>query len=316
MRSPLLPALLASALLAAALLAGPAQADARRSVVVQGDTVRLGDLFPFAGADADKAIAAAPRPGQSEVFEADRLRALALRHSLAAPADGLPGRVVVERAARLVEADELAAAIRAALSGRGLGADAEIEVDGRMRRLYAAPEARTAVRAYDVSVDARTHRFVATVAVATGSEATETLQVGGRIVQMTEIAVPARDLAAGEVLTGGDLRTLRLRRDQVQRGMVADARDLVGKAARRPLREGAAVRVADVREPVVVARGAVVTLYFQTPRLLVTAKGRATQDAAVGDTIAVVNIQSNKTVEGIVTGPDQVQIAAAGTVGQ
>lgn len=314
MRSNLLPALLAS-LVAAAMLAGTAHAEMRRSVVVQGDTVRLGDLFPYAGADAEAAVAAAPRPGQSEIFEADRLRTLAQRYRLAT-ADGLPARVVVERAARLVEADEVAAAIRAALAGRGLGDDAEVDVDGRMRRLYAAAEAPTAVRAYDVTVDPRTHRFVATLAVATGREATETLQVGGRIVQMTEIAVPARDLAAGEVLVQADLRPLRLRRDQVQRGMMADARDLIGKAARRPLREGAVVRVADVREPVVVARGAMVTLYFQTPRLLVTAKGRATQDAAVGDTVAVVNIQSNKTVEGIVTGPDQVQIQAAATVGQ
>jgi flagella basal body P-ring formation protein FlgA len=309
-------ALVIAVCLVAVTLAGQAFAEASRSVVVQGDTIRLGDLFTFAGAEAGKAVAPAPRPGMSEVFEADRLRAIAQRHQLAAPADGLPGRVVVERASRLVEPDEIAAAIRAGLAGRNLGGDAEVELDGRMRRIYAASEAKTPVRAFDVSYDSRTSRFVATLAVATGSEATDQVQVGGRIVQMAEVPVLSRDVAAGEVLTAADLRPQRMRRDQVQRTMLADARELIGKAARRPLREGAPVRTADVREPVVVAKGAVVTLYFQTPRLLVTAKGRANQDGAIGDTVAVVNIQSSKTVEGVVTGPDQVQIPTVVAVGQ
>jgi flagella basal body P-ring formation protein FlgA len=40
----------------------------------------------------------------------------------------------------------------------------------------------------------------------------------------------------------------------------------------------------------------------------VTATGQAKQDGALGETIAIINLSSKKTVAGRVTGPNQVEI--------
>lgn len=295
-------------------LAGQAAADVRRSV--ERETVRLADLFDFAGASGETAVGPAPRPGQTEVYDADRLRAIAARFHLAWPAGAMAERLVLERAARVLELDEIVGAVRTALAARGIDPDAEIEVDGRTRRLHVAAEAKVPVRAYDVTLDPRTSRFAGMLALGIGAEATEPVPVSGRVVQTAEIAALVRDVGAGEILGPSDVQTLRVRRDLVRRTTVTDPRELIGKVARRPLREGIAINVMDVQEPVVVAKGAIVTLVFQTPRLLLTAKGRAMQNAAMGDVVAVVNTQSNKTVEGIVTGPDQVQIPTNVAMGQ
>ncbi|MDX2234618.1 MAG: flagella basal body P-ring formation protein FlgA [Hyphomonadaceae bacterium] len=53
---------------------------------------------------------------------------------------------------------------------------------------------------------------------------------------------------------------------------------------------------------VAVRRGEILTLVYVAPGMQLTTRARASADAAVGDTIRVVNLQSNRTVEATVTG--------------
>ncbi len=52
-----------------------------------------------------------------------------------------------------------------------------------------------------------------------------------------------------------------------------------------------------------IRRGDAVTLVYIAPGLQLTARGRALNDAAVGEPVRIVNLQSNVTVEAVVTGP-------------
>jgi flagellar basal body P-ring formation protein FlgA len=55
-----------------------------------------------------------------------------------------------------------------------------------------------------------------------------------------------------------------------------------------------------------IRRGDAVTLVYVAPGLQLTARGRALNDAAVGQPVRVVNLQSNVTVEAVATGPGAV----------
>ena len=50
-------------------------------------------------------------------------------------------------------------------------------------------------------------------------------------------------------------------------------------------------------------RGSLVTMKIETPFMTVTAQGKAQQDGAEGEIVRVINTQSNRVVEGTVTGP-------------
>jgi flagella basal body P-ring formation protein FlgA len=80
---------------------------------------------------------------------------------------------------------------------------------------------------------------------------------------------------------------------------------------RRVLSAGAPVRLGDLRPPVVVARGSRVTMQVRYGALTVTAGGRALEDGAMGAVIRVVNVDSSRTVEAVVTGPNQVAVDPA-----
>lgn len=53
---------------------------------------------------------------------------------------------------------------------------------------------------------------------------------------------------------------------------------------------------------VAVRRGEIVTLVYVAPGMQLTARARASADASIGDTIRLINLQSNRPVEATVTG--------------
>lgn len=64
----------------------------------------------------------------------------------------------------------------------------------------------------------------------------------------------------------------------------------------------ARVQPASASGDIAVRRGEIVTLVYTAPGMQLTTRARATGDASVGDTVQLVNMQSNRTVEAQVTG--------------
>jgi flagella basal body P-ring formation protein FlgA len=61
-------------------------------------------------------------------------------------------------------------------------------------------------------------------------------------------------------------------------------------------------------KPELVHRNDTVTLIFEVPGILLTIRGQAAESGAEGDLISVLNLQSKRTVQGIVTGIGQVRV--------
>src|SRR5258708_2289061 len=106
----------------ALLLAGAAPgsdawaATLRNQVVVDGDVVRLGDLFENPGPRAQVAVANAPAPGRRMVFEVQWLAEVARYYQVGWRPQSRFERVVVERPGRIVTPREIVARLRDALS--------------------------------------------------------------------------------------------------------------------------------------------------------------------------------------------------------
>ncbi len=68
------------------------------------------------------------------------------------------------------------------------------------------------------------------------------------------------------------------------------------------------------QDPVVVAKGSLVTIVLKTPTMILTAQGRAVEDGGRGDVIRVMNTRSKKIVEGVVSRPGTVSVEPTLTV--
>jgi len=282
----------------------------RESITVNDKLVRLGDLFAGAGEKAGIAVAYAPVPGQRAVFDARWLYRAARAYGLNWRPIGLQDQVVVERESQVISREEIEDHIRAALIDRGADPSMRIELSNRMMRLYVPGNARATVGVEETSYEPRTGRFTAILAAPAGEPAAIRTRVTGRVQRVTQVPVPARRLLANEVIGKGDIKWVEMRTDRLSRGTVVDVHELVGKAPKRGLRAGVPVQANAIQRPILVPKGSLVTIFLKTPKMTLTAQGKALDNGSDGDTIRITNTRSKKVIEAEVTGTGRVAVLA------
>jgi flagella basal body P-ring formation protein FlgA len=118
----------------------------------------------------------------------------------------------------------------------------------------------------------------------------------------------ARNLAAGEVIQPADLTYAKVPVFQAPQDAPRDAAEIIGKAARRPLRSGTVVAALDVTVAQVIKRDDMIDVAFHAEGMTLTLQGKALGGAAVGETLNVMNLNSKKVIQAVAVGPDQAVV--------
>lgn len=301
--------ILALALVVGVLAAGRADAALLRShVTVDDAVVRLGDLFDDAGSGAEIVVAQAPAPGHRIVFDANTLFQVARAYGVAWRPQSRFDRAVVERAGRIVPTADIVAPLKEALVAEGMQRDAQLELANRRMQITVALDAPSTVNIRSASFDRQTGRFSAIAVVGADEQSGQRVALSGRAYPTVAAPVLRRAVNPGEIIRKDDVEIMRIREDQASRDVILDAQHLIGMSPRVRLRPGEPVRAADARPPILVERNGLVTIVLQTGNMTLSAQGRASEDGAKGDSIRVVNLQSKKTIEAVVAGPDLVTV--------
>jgi flagella basal body P-ring formation protein FlgA len=317
--------ILASALLAAAAPAAVAQslsdrADViaapalRANVQVSSDIVRIGDLIDNAGSAAQIAIYRAPDLGTTGSLPVPQvINALRAHQVIGVDTRDLK-EISVTRLARAIDGKDIEAQVGRALerkNGLGDAANLALTFDRDPTDIKLDAGFAGAMQATTVRYDNRNGRFDVTFEIANDSGISGTkLRFTGTAIETVEAAVLARTVERNEVLKSSDVTVER--RPKAEVGGDAASRDrAVGMQARRQLRAGQAVRVADLVKPDLVQRDQNVTLIYETPGLYLTVRGKAIEGGTEGDVVNVMNLQSKRTISGVVTGRGQVSITVA-----
>lgn len=288
---------------ASGLIAVPA------SVTVDAEVIRLDDLFQGLPAGMDAAVARAPQPGRAIRFSASRLERIAEEHGIAWPDDGSGAdSVTVHRAVQRLGDEIITEAVRDALTRQGVDRGVSVILSNPGISLELPTDVPGTVAVSDLSYRPASGRFSATLNAPARGEPLERVTITGRAVRMLEVPVPAARIDRGEIVDEDDLRWISMPSDRLHRNHLTDADKIVGMSARRPLRPGEPLRTTAVEKPVLVNRNSLVTLRLQTPRLTLTAQGRALEDGAKGELVRVINTMSKTTVTGVVTGSNLVTV--------
>jgi flagellar basal body P-ring formation protein FlgA len=123
-----------------------------------------------------------------------------------------------------------------------------------------------------------------------------------------EVLTYARSLATGEVVQPADLTYAKLPSFQAPQDAPRDAAEIIGKAARRPLRSGTAVAALDVTAAQVIKRDDMIDVAFHAEGMTLTLQGKALGAAAIGETLNVMNLTSKKVIQAVAVGPDQAVV--------
>ena len=289
----------------------PPQVSLIEHAVVEGDVVRLGDLFRGLEEQADIAIARAPALGHRVKLNARWLAHLARGHDLPWRPSSTLERAIVERASRTIGSARIEAALLDALARRGHAGDILLSLDTPDQNLVVPAEWVSDLEIAGLRFDPGNSRFTAKLQVSAIGQDPIKAVVTGRALEMTEVPVLARQVRPGEVIRDGDIHWRRMRLDKVARNIVLDPEGIVGKSPRRPIRVDQLIRVGDLREPVMVPKNSLVTIRLRTDRMVLTAQGRAMEDGVGGGVIKVMNTKSNTIVNAVVVQPGIVEVATA-----
>lgn len=121
-----------------------------------------------------------------------------------------------------------------------------------------------------------------------------------------EVLAYARSLSAGEIVQPQDLVWVKMAGAPMDAPRDADA--VIGLAAKRPLREGAAVQSRDVAAAQVIKTGDLVTVTYDDGGISLSLQGKAMAAAATGDLFAVQNTLSKKIIQAVATGPGSAAV--------
>ena len=314
--------LLAAALLAASAAAALAQTSEdviatpalRASVTVSSDVVRIGDILDNAGTAALIAIYRAPDLGTTGSLPTEKVLATLQAHQVIGVDTKDIKTISVTRLSRPLPAREIELQVGRALehrSGLGDAANISLTFDRDVRDIQLEASNTGTLQPASTRYDPRSGRFDVSFEISNEAGATATtLRFTGTAIETVEAAVLTRDVERSEVLKSSDV--IAQRRPRAEVGSDAAARRLaVGMQMRKQLRAGQALRVSDLAKPDLVQRDDNVILIYESTGLYLTIRGKAMEGGTEGDVVNVLNLQSKRTVSGVVIGRGQVAITVA-----
>ncbi len=300
---------------AAAPNAMPARPVLRANVTVIGEIVRIGDLVANAGPVADVPIFRAPDLGTRGMVATERVLDAIRPHQLVGIDTRGLAEVVVTRASRTITPHEISARVVQALADQyGLGAarNTAISFDQTVRTLHIEADAKGPLEVAALSYEAQSGRFDVIFDLPSSAVLRRLApHYSGTAVATVDAVMVARPVERGEVLRTSDLVIGRLPKRQGT--AIGDMRAAVGWAARRALRPGDPLHETDLMKPLIVHRDDIVVIVYEAPGLRLTLRGKARQDGTLGAAVNVVNMESKRLLQGVVSGPGRVTVSAAPT---
>lgn len=299
---------------AAAMVADGARAGdlvLRGDIVVYASVATVGDFYDNAGVHADRALFRSPdigHRGSVPVAAIDeRLRTLGI--------DEVDNRglasVDVTRASQYLTGETFLSMVTAAIADR-LGSarleDLDVVPDALPAPLHADAGASVPVTLRSLSFSARSARFEARFAVDDGRRLREIL-IRGAARETRRVVVLTRPIGRGEMIEEADIVEARVSARNLTDRIAVSADQLIGMQARRNLRENTAINTTDLSLPTLVERNQSVVIAYRTSTMVLSSQGRALASGAENDLINVLNLQSNRVVQGRVTGAGEVLVS-------
>src|ERR1043165_6717902 len=296
---------------AAAQITGYAPARLKPQASVSSEIVRLGDLVENAGAAANTPIFRAPDLGQTGAVPAravlDAVRPYGL---VAVDVRGL-SEVAVTRASRTVSAEAIEQRIAATLVARyaiGKPENLKVTFDQAVRPIELSLTSAAEPSLARVSYDKASGRFDVTFELA---NLRAQWRYTGTAIETVEAAVATHALARGDLIKQSDIAIDRRPKAEFASEAPASIAGIVGLAARGNIRAGQGLRTSDLMKAEVVKKNEMVLLHYEAPGMVLTMRGQALEPGAEGDLVNVLNIQSKRTIQGVITGRGRISIPGA-----
>jgi flagella basal body P-ring formation protein FlgA len=299
-------------------LIGTAQAERlelKNNIIVSSDVVTLGDLFENAGAAAGIAVFRAPDLGMSGTIQASRVEEATYRHNLEWYAGSFASEINVTRAARSISREQVSEVLASYLAEKENAHSFEVILPASFDGFVVEDTATAPLQVVSAEM-LYGNRVRATLAVPGSQVASNGLSLDAVAYEMAEIIISQTSIPRGQIISANDVQVSIMRKDRAGFDPATSPSAVIGKAARKSLVAGRTIRYTDLAEPVLVERGKRILIVFVRPGITLSVTGEAMMDGAEGDVVKVMNPQSKRMLEGVVSRDGRVVINSQITLAQ
>lgn len=120
-----------------------------------------------------------------------------------------------------------------------------------------------------------------------------------------EVLIATDHIRPGVVI---EAEHVRIASGRARPGELEALEEAIGLAARSTIYKGRPIRADQVGPPIVVRRNTFVAVEFRRGALSLRTEGRALDEGGVGDRIRVMNVDSKRTIIGVIVAPGQVEV--------
>ncbi len=271
---------------------------------VAADEIRLGDVARIDAEPPDLAdklrqlvLGRSPLPGRSRVLDA----ATILMRFKQADMDSaqldiqLPAEIVVSRAALEVGRDQIEPVVRSFIEQQANGRNVRIK-DLRMSEAVVLPTGRLTTHVSTPRHTELSGSVPLSVEFSINGELQKKIWVTVVLEALANAVVTRRPMGRFSPLEEEDVEIRAMDMADLPSDYISDLQSVVGKRTRRSLDANTVLRPDLVESPPLVKRGDRVTILVESQGLRVTAIGQVKQTGCLGESIPVVNLDSNKIV--------------------
>jgi flagella basal body P-ring formation protein FlgA len=304
--------LLLAALALSVCVAAPCKAGTLRGeVLLDKDVMTVGDIFGDVGAASTKEVGPAPAPGQRITYDIMALSTLARNFNIAWQPASTYERVTIIRASQTVTNVTIREKIASELLASGVKKDLDILLDNQSLEIHRAPGAKLEWHLTDLTYDPVQNRFKGSLVVGSDASA-EVIALSGRAMPVVKVATLLHTVPAGTVLENDTIEWVRVPADKAGADAVTSPAQLKGMELRRKMDEQSTVRLRDLAKARLITKGSLVSMEILMPGMQISSQGRALTDGVMGESVRIMNTQSNRTVDAVVTGKNKVSVMPVG----
>jgi len=134
----------------------------------------------------------------------------------------------------------------------------------------------------------------------------ETVRVGIEV--LTDVVVSKRELSKNRGITLDDVQVQKKWLKRIPGNVVTELSEVIGKIPTFNVRPNCEIARSSIRVPLMIKRGSVVRIVFDSDDFNIATVGISEEDGAIDKVIKVRNISSNKTIYARVTGNSLVKV--------
>ncbi|MBL1241455.1 MAG: flagellar basal body P-ring formation protein FlgA [OCS116 cluster bacterium] len=277
-------------------------------VEVNDNVVRLGDIFDVNGPFSDDELFQAPPLGRKGVLSFKNLQAIANQYDLDWKNLHNYTKVTIIRKAKTIDVETIKSLIiDHAIANQYISGDTSqtrVNLNDNFKTITIAASDYSKFEISDFTYRPFSDQFNIEFKYFTNGRY-RTQQLSGKVENMISIPVFANNIRRDQIIKLSDIKLIQLNSRRVAANVLLDVEDIVGKSAKNSIRAMQPVNENLLKLADLVKKNSIINLQFRMGRVRLNIKARALTTGADGSLIRVLNLQSGRQVDAIVTGIDQ-----------